>query len=180
MVLRHKCFIANLDSEKGPADRRSGDGTVRAAFRCPRGEAARWIGVSGGGSANISTRLLLSSLTRAICSRGSIAVSRLPVFTTLRILLDNNVLCVSTPTLALIAGIGAIMWPLLFASLQPELAEAKGVSLRLVSMLFLTIAALAVAACSHIVGVLLVFTPMVSPAAAKNLTLECPQVGLGE
>ncbi len=63
------------------------------------------------------------------------------------------------------------MRPLLFASLQPELAEAKGVSLRLVSMLFLTIAALAVAACTHIVGVLLVFTLMVGPAAAaQNLS----------
>ncbi len=60
------------------------------------------------------------------------------------------------------------MRPLLFASLQPELAEAKGVSLRLVSMLFLTIAALAVAACTHIVGVLLVFTLMVGPAAAAQ------------
>ena len=87
------------------------------------------------------------------------------------VLLDGNVLGVSTPTLALLAGIGAIMRPLLFASLQPELAEAKGVSLRLVSMLFLTIAALAVAACTHIVGVLLVFTLMVGPAAAaQNLS----------
>ena len=33
--------------------------------------------------------------------------------------------------------------PLLFASLQPELAEAKGVSLRLLSVLFLAIVALA-------------------------------------
>jgi len=87
------------------------------------------------------------------------------------VLLDGNVLGVSTPTLALLAGIGAIMRPLLFASLQPELAEAKGVSLRLVSMLFLTIAALAVAAWTHIVGVLLVFTLMVGPAAAaQNLS----------
>jgi hypothetical protein len=39
MVLRQKCSIADLDSEKGSADRRSGDGTVRAAFRCPRGDA---------------------------------------------------------------------------------------------------------------------------------------------
>jgi ABC-type Mn2+/Zn2+ transport system permease subunit len=74
------------------------------------------------------------------------------------VLLDGNVL-------------GVIMRPLLFASLQPELAEAKGVSLRLVSMLFLTIAALAVAAWTHIVGVLLVFTLMVGPAAAaQNLS----------
>ena len=68
-------------------------------------------------------------------------------------------------------ALAAIMRPLLFASLQPELAEAKGVSLRLVSVLFLAIAALAVAACTQIVGVLLVFALMVGPAAAaQNVT----------
>jgi len=73
--------------------------------------------------------------------------------------------------LASLVALGAIMRPLLFASLQPELAEAKGVSLKLLSMLFLAIAALAVAACTQIVGVLLVFTLMVGPAAAaQNLT----------
>ncbi|GAB7521122.1 metal ABC transporter permease [Paraburkholderia sp. 2C] len=94
-------------------------------------------------------------------------------------LLFGNVLGVNTSTLAVLAAIGvlslvalaAIMRPLLFASLQPELAEAKGVSLRLVSVLFLAIAALAVAACTQIVGVLLVFTLMVGPAAAaQNMT----------
>ena len=94
-------------------------------------------------------------------------------------LLFGNVLGVNTSTLAVLTGLGivsllalaAIMRPLLFASLQPELAEAKGVSLRLVSVLFLAIAALAVAACTQIVGVLLVFTLMVGPAAAaQNLT----------
>ena len=53
--------------------------------------------------------------------------------------------------------------PLLFASLQPELAEAKGVSLRLYAVLFLAIVALATAECAQIVGVLLVFTLMVGP-----------------
>jgi zinc/manganese transport system permease protein len=86
---------------------------------------------------------------------------------------------VNAATLGVLAGLGilsllalaAIMRPLLFASLQPELAEAKGVSLRMVSVLFLAIAALAVAACTQIVGVLLVFTLMVGPAAAaQNLT----------
>jgi zinc/manganese transport system permease protein len=94
-------------------------------------------------------------------------------------LLFGNVLGVSRDTLcalaslavASLAALAAIMRPLLFASLQPELAEAKGVSLRLVSMLFLGIVALAVAACTQIVGVLLVFTLMVGPpAAAQNLS----------
>jgi zinc/manganese transport system permease protein len=66
------------------------------------------------------------------------------------------------------AALGAIARPLLFASLQPELAEAKGVSLRLISVLFLAIVALGVAECAQIVGVLLVFALMVGPAAAAQ------------
>ncbi|KMZ13577.1 Zinc ABC transporter, inner membrane permease protein ZnuB [Candidatus Burkholderia humilis] len=94
-------------------------------------------------------------------------------------LLFGNVLGVSHETLLVLAGLAVvslaalafIMRPLLFASLQPELAEAKGVSLRLVSVLFLAITALAVAACTQIVGVLLVFALMVGPAAAaQNVT----------
>jgi len=61
--------------------------------------------------------------------------------------------------------------PLVFASLQAELAEARGVPLRFVSTAFLAIVAVAVAECAQIVGVLLVFTLMVGPAAAAmNLT----------
>jgi zinc/manganese transport system permease protein len=70
--------------------------------------------------------------------------------------------------IAAIIALAAIARPLLFASLQPELAEAKGVSLRLVSVLFLAIVALGVAECAQIVGVLLVFALMVGPAAAAQ------------
>ncbi|MCG1043191.1 metal ABC transporter permease [Mycetohabitans sp. B8] len=94
-------------------------------------------------------------------------------------LLFGNVLGVSTSVLAslawlallALAALAAIARPLIFSSLQPDLAEAKGVSLRAVSVLFLAIVAIAVAQCTQIVGVLLVFTLMVGPAAAaQNLT----------
>jgi zinc/manganese transport system permease protein len=89
-------------------------------------------------------------------------------------LLFGNVLGVKRSTLwsllalslVSIAALGAIARPLLFASLQPDVAEAKGVSLPLMSLLFLGIVALTVAASTQIVGVLLVFTLMVGPAAA--------------
>lgn len=73
--------------------------------------------------------------------------------------------------LATLAGLAAIMRPLIFASLQPELAEAKGVPLRFVSTIFLAVVALAVSACAQIVGVLLVFTLLVGPpATAQRIT----------
>ena len=91
-------------------------------------------------------------------------------------LLFGNVLGVSRETLKVLAWLGvaclvalaAMGRPLLFATLQPELAEAKGVSLRTVSILFLVIVSVAVAECAQIVGVLLVFTLMVGPAAAAQ------------
>ncbi len=94
-------------------------------------------------------------------------------------LLFGNVLGVNAAALWTLAGLafvslGALAFisrPLLFLSLQPELAEAKGVPARFVSTAFLVIVAIAVAECAQIVGVLLVFTLMVGPsAAAQRLT----------
>src|SRR6201995_5815770 len=70
-------------------------------------------------------------------------------------LLFGNVLGVSTSMLSILAilsffclaALALIMRPLIFAPLQPELAQAKGLSLRLVSVLFLALVALAVVAC---------------------------------
>jgi zinc/manganese transport system permease protein len=100
-------------------------------------------------------------------------------------LLFGNVLGVDNATiwtllalgLVSVAALGAIARPLLFATLQPELAEAKGVRLRLVSTLFLALVALATAECTQIVGVLLVFTLMVCPAAAAQRIT--PRLGAG-
>jgi zinc/manganese transport system permease protein len=91
-------------------------------------------------------------------------------------LLFGNVLAVDVSTVWVLIVLGAVCLiglaiisrPLLFASLQPELAEAKGVSLRLYSVVFLAIVALATAECAQIVGVLLVFALMVGPAAAAQ------------
>ena len=91
-------------------------------------------------------------------------------------LLFGNVLAVDVPTiraLLLLAvpsllALALISRPLLFASLQPELAEARGVSPRRQDVLFLVIVALATAECVQIVGVLLVFVLMVGPAAAAQ------------
>ncbi len=94
-------------------------------------------------------------------------------------LLFGNVLAVDGAVLrdlavlgALCLGcLGAIARPLLFATLQPDVAEARGVRMRLVSTLFLATVALATAACTQVVGVLLVFTLLVGPAAtAQRLT----------
>jgi len=95
-------------------------------------------------------------------------------------LLFGNILGVSQADLLALAALGllslfalaAISRPLIFATLEPELAEAKGLSLRLVSVLFLLILGIAVAEAVQVVGILLVFALMVGPAAAA-LQLTC-------
>ena len=91
-------------------------------------------------------------------------------------LLFGNVLAVDRSTIATLlglavltlAGLAAIMRPLIFASLQPELAEAKGVPLNFISIAFLVIVALAVSESAQIVGILLVFALMVGPPATAQ------------
>jgi zinc/manganese transport system permease protein len=91
-------------------------------------------------------------------------------------LLFGNVLAVDREMIATLSVLGvvtlaalaAIMRPLIFATLQPELAEAKGVPMRFISTAFLALVAIAVSACAQIVGVLMVFTLMVGPAAAAQ------------
>ncbi len=100
-------------------------------------------------------------------------------------LLFGNVLGVDRAALASLAVLSVLSLsalaflsrPLLFASLQPELAEARGLPMRFISTAFLGIVAVAVSESAQIVGVLLVFTLMVGPgAAARNLT---PRFGPG-
>jgi zinc/manganese transport system permease protein len=91
-------------------------------------------------------------------------------------LLFGNVLGVDRATLWQMAGLavfsscalGILARPLLFASARPELAEARGIDLRLVSMAYLALVGVAVAEAVQVVGVLLVFSLMVGPAAAAQ------------
>jgi zinc/manganese transport system permease protein len=101
-------------------------------------------------------------------------------------LLFGNVLAVTPSMLGTLAVLGVVTLaalafisrPLIFVTLQPELAEAKGVSSRLIGTLFLALVALATAQSIQIVGVLLVFTLMVGPAAAAQLLTRRLAVGI--
>ncbi|GAA4474853.1 metal ABC transporter permease [Gluconacetobacter asukensis] len=101
-------------------------------------------------------------------------------------LLFGNVLGVDRSMLGwlLVLGVGCVLAmaalsrPLLFASLQPETAEARGVKLRMVSTIFLAIVAVVTAECVQITGVLLVFALMVGPAATAQRLTATPGWGI--
>ncbi len=67
--------------------------------------------------------------------------------------------------------------PLLFASVDPELAMARGVRTRLVGLLFVYVLALTVTEAAQIVGTLLVLSLVITPAAAAGrLSARTPVV----
>jgi len=88
-------------------------------------------------------------------------------------LLFGNVLGVSHATLLVLAvlavvclgALGVVARPLLFASLMPDNAVARGVPVARLGTVFLVIVGLVTAACAQVTGVLLVFTLMICPAA---------------
>ncbi len=64
--------------------------------------------------------------------------------------------------------------PLLFASIDPEVAEARGVPLRTFNALFMVLLGLTVAEAVPAVGALLVFALLVTPAAAARQLVRRP------
>jgi zinc/manganese transport system permease protein len=80
--------------------------------------------------------------------------------------------------LAALAVLAALARPLLFASVDREVARASGVPVAVLDVLFLLVLGLAIAATSQLTGALLVFALLVAPpAAAQRLTLR-PGTGL--
>lgn len=91
-------------------------------------------------------------------------------------ILFGNIFGVSSGQLITLLVIGVLILvalfilyrPLLFASVDPEVAEAKGVPVRLLGILFLFILALTVTSAAQIVGTLLVLSLAITPAAAAQ------------
>lgn len=82
----------------------------------------------------------------------------------------------------ILIGIGAtvamlIMYrPLLFASVDPDVAEARGVPLKALGIIFLLILAFAVTEAAQIVGTLLVLSLAITPAAAAQRLSSRPVI----
>jgi zinc/manganese transport system permease protein len=94
-------------------------------------------------------------------------------------ILFGEVLAISSTEVALtvwtglgvLAVVAVIYRPLLFASLDEDVAEAKGLPLVGLNLVFLVLLAIAISFAVQIIGVLLIFALMVTPAAiAVRLT----------
>ncbi|GAC1365144.1 MAG: metal ABC transporter permease [Ktedonobacteraceae bacterium] len=67
---------------------------------------------------------------------------------------------------AVLAVLVFLFRPLLFASIDPEVAQTRGLPIRLLSIVFLVLLAITIAMAIQVVGALLVFALLIAPAAS--------------
>jgi zinc/manganese transport system permease protein len=99
-------------------------------------------------------------------------------------LLTGQIVAVDDPRLGVLAVVGGIvvigllvLWrPLTFASVDAEVAAARGVPTRALSIAFMVLLGLAVAIGVQVVGALLVLSVLVTPAAAALRVSSSPVV----
>jgi zinc/manganese transport system permease protein len=91
---------------------------------------------------------------------------------------DGQVQTLLLITIAVLAVLAVAGRPLLFASIDPQIARAQGVPVGLLSTGFLLLLGLAVAATSQITGALLVFALLVTPAATARTITSRPALSL--
>lgn len=99
-------------------------------------------------------------------------------------LLTGQIVSVDQVQLALLAGcavvvmvaLGAIWRPLTFASVDPDLAEARGVPVRGLSLVFMFLLGVSVALSIQVVGALLVLALLITPAAAALKVTSSPRL----
>jgi len=81
---------------------------------------------------------------------------------------DGQVLTLTLVAVGALAVLAVIARPLFFATVDPDVARARGVPTRVVAFVYLLLLACAAAEVSQITGVLLVFALLVMPAAAAQ------------
>jgi zinc/manganese transport system permease protein len=91
---------------------------------------------------------------------------------------QNQVLTLLVIAVVVLGVLALVGRPLLLASLDPELARARGVPVGALDIGFLLVLSLAVAATSQITGALLVFALLVAPAAAAQALTPRPGLSL--
>jgi zinc/manganese transport system permease protein len=147
------------------------------AFTSVSGACMGWMGdrlrgrdVAIGGTLAFSLALGLVFLSLSTRFSG-LAVNIL--FGSILSIAANDVRFIAGFALLALLLLGAMYRPLLFASVDAEIADARGVPVRALSVAFMIQLAITVSASVQVVGVLLIFALMILPAAAaQQLTAQ--------
>src|SRR6266566_4946828 len=100
------------------------------------------------------------------------------LFGTITGVTDSQVVVLLVAGVGCLAVLAVLGRPLLFASVDPDVARARGVPVRLVSAAFLVLLGVAAAGTSQVTGSLLVFALLVAPAATASRLTARPVGGL--
>ena len=117
----------------------------------------------------------LGVLFNSLASRSSTSLTNV-LFGNLLAVSSGQIAVFSLFTVVLIFVLVLIARPLLFASVDPDVAEARGVPVRTLGIVFTILLALAVAMAVQVVGTLLLFALLVTPAAAALSIAARPAV----
>ena len=132
----------------------------------------------------IATDTLLGILAHSSLALGLVALSFLPgVRVDLLSYLFGDVLAVGTAGLLQIylggaAALAALVWiwrPLLMATLHEDLARAEGVPVFAIRLVFMLTIAVVIAVAMKIVGILLITSMLILPAATARLLARGPE-----
>ena len=85
-----------------------------------------------------------------------------------------DVLVTAIAALVILCAVAFVYRPLLFASLDEDVAEAKGLHMHKLGIVFMLLVALATSIAVQVVGVLLIFSLMVTPAAIAQRLAQQP------
>jgi zinc/manganese transport system permease protein len=96
--------------------------------------------------------------------------------------LFGQIVGITTQDMVITLGVGAftllcmmaLYRPLLFSSFDPQVAEARGLPVRALSLIFLVLVAITISLAVQIVGALFVFTLLVGPAATAVRIARSP------
>jgi zinc/manganese transport system permease protein len=88
---------------------------------------------------------------------------------------SNDALLTLVAGSIILAAVAVVYRPLLFSSLDEEVAEAKGMPVLLLGIIFMLLVAVAASIAVQVVGVLLIFSLMVTPAATAQRLAKRPQ-----
>ena len=103
-------------------------------------------------------------LFNSMASRSTTGLTNV-LFGNLLAVSDGQIVVFVIFTGALVFALAVLARPLLFASVDPDVAEARGLPVKLLGMVFMAILALAVAMAVQVVGTLLLFALLVTPPA---------------
>ena len=115
----------------------------------------------------------LGVLFASLATTGSTTVTNV-LFGNLLAIAPDQLVLFGGLTAAMMIALGIVFRPLLFASIDPQVAEAKGLPVRLLGIVFMVLLAFAITMSVQVVGTLLLFGLVVTPSATALMITQRP------